>query len=93
MVNKLQSKARLQTQRTARSVDRRRAAPLDSETRKASRRGDRRYLIERGADNRKNDASRNESHSPSVQVAIKPLAQCFPKARSLVSRVEIWVDS
>src|SRR5437899_5598211 len=36
------------------------AAPLDSETRKASRRRDRRHLIERGADDRKNDPSRNE---------------------------------
>ena len=55
-------------------------APLDSETRKDSRSGDKGYLIERGADDRKNDPSRNESHSPNVEVANTPFAHCFPKA-------------
>jgi hypothetical protein len=42
-------------------------APLDGETRKDSRSGDKGYLIERGADNGKNAPSRNESRSPRVE--------------------------
>jgi len=42
-------------------------APLDSETRKDSRSGDKGHLIERGADNGKNAPSRNESRSPRVE--------------------------
>ena len=42
-------------------------APLDDETRKDSRSGDKGYLIERGADNGKNAPSRNESRSPRVE--------------------------